>query len=308
MPKYDRVVVGLTTIPSRALKLRPVLESVASQTRMPDRFYISISEYSAREKKGYPQRELVEMLRDELPKGVGYLNLMSIDYGPLTKLMGMLLCEDKKKKNTLLITIDDDHALDERFVECMVEKATMYYGDVVSFFAENISFHPFEWGSKGVKTSIFGLNEGQEVNIVCGYGGVAYPLMHFQDIPDAKMEEYRTTIDDLARHDDMLISCWLKKLGVKKRVVDFYGVGDIPVKPLPQSYENALCAFDGNRNIFSGAGHAVQWAKLARTLIEDLGILESGHEIPISRNIVSLVGTTLAALLLLLPLLAKKSD
>ena len=55
---YDRVVVGLTTTPSRVEKLGPALAALAAQTRMPDAVYVSVPEFSTCENKEYDRQAI----------------------------------------------------------------------------------------------------------------------------------------------------------------------------------------------------------------------------------------------------------
>jgi hypothetical protein len=300
-PHFKRVVLGFTTIPVRVKHIGPVIDSIRAQTRHPDNFYISVPEFSSRENKRYPLEELAEHV-----KGVGEVNLVPMDYGPLTKLMGLLLAERDKPKElrdaTVVITIDDDHVLHPRFVEELVTKAEQYYGDVVAFCAQNVSSKTLSWSTTDPKKKwFFNLPDGHRVNIVCGVGGVAYPLHRFDwaRVPDPDLEAYRVvgtdqTILNLTRHDDMYISSWMARLGVTKRSVRFSN-RENPTVTLPYAFENALCAFDNTRTLGRSAGHLVQWLTLAKTLI-DMGLLEQGYPTTLEHNISGMAAVGVAML------------
>jgi hypothetical protein len=286
--KYTRVVVGLTTIPARVGDLGPVIASVAAQTRPPDVFYVSVPKFSSRENKPYPLDLISKALQ---PLGaIGKLNVLDQDYGPLTKLMGMLLVEPNAP-GTLIITVDDDHALDPRLVQTLVARAEEFPRDVVAFSGQYIDFGRLLlpcWGSSDplrsnrFPLSVLYLPHGHQVNIIAGWAGVAYPRRFFGTmVPDPEMELLRKpgtagTILNLHRHDDMYISCWLKKLQIVKRVVSYYGQTTTHA-PLPFSHENALCANDGCRTLESSVSHLKQWLKLAKTL-QSRGLLERRNE------------------------------
>lgn len=322
---YDRVVLGLTTIPARVKDIGVVFKGVAYQTRKPDAFYVSVPAYSAREKKPYPLEELKQMLQDIVGDDIGVLNVIDNDYGPLTKLVGMLLAENKRVLNpkdqgqktdcnTLVVTVDDDHLLNPAFLEVIVAKAEKYYGEVVAFAGQNIGFAgPLPvWSTKHMFNSFpartVNMKEGEEVNVVMGVGGVGYPLFRLlpngpvspdTELLDKELESYRivgtpTTIENFTRHDDMYISCWMNRLSVKKRVIEFLN-GEEHLVQLPQSQENALCAFDSKRTLGRSAGHLVQWLNLSRKLIRK-GLLEPAHKVPFTENITYLSITTLAVL------------
>jgi hypothetical protein len=238
---YDRVIVGLTTIPRRAGLLDPVLDSINKQTFKPTKVVISVPQYSTRENKPYP----LEQLKETVEKHGAVLNVIDVDYGPLTKLMGLLL-KEPYRKGTLLITVDDDYVLNPKTVETLVNGAEMYPLEVVAISGMRIEY-PHFFTSIGPVPQGLKLKSGDELNIVMGFGGVAYPRYVFGErstIPDEKMESKRIgpqSIPQLHNHDDLYISAWLKQLGVKKRLID-----PLDHKPLPQSASYALCA-ENNR-------------------------------------------------------------
>lgn len=93
--------VGITTLPSRFPSMRPTLDSLRAQTKIPERIFISIPERSRREKCGYT-----------IPDWLGeYAPLVEVvhcaaDCGPGTKLMG---CLPRITGDACLIILDDDN-------------------------------------------------------------------------------------------------------------------------------------------------------------------------------------------------------
>src|SRR5690606_23153775 len=77
--------VGLTTLPSRIDKLKPTLESLISQTVTPNRIFLSIPEFSARENRAY---EIPSWLCEFQP--ILQILHCANDFGPGTKLLGCL--------------------------------------------------------------------------------------------------------------------------------------------------------------------------------------------------------------------------
>lgn len=325
MHKYDRVVLGLTTIPARVKGIDTVFRGVAYQTRKPDAFYVSVPAYSTREKKPYPLDQLKQLLHDIVGDEIGVLNVVEKDYGPLTKLVGMFFAEnnrmlnpkDQEQKadcNTLVVTIDDDHLMNPSFLEVIVAKAEKYYGDVVAFSGNNIGFAgPLPvWSTKhnlgSFPVRMLNMSEGEELNVVMGAGGVGYPLFRFlpggpvspeTELLDKELESRRLvgtlkTIRNLTRHDDMYISCWAHRLGVRKRAISFLP-GEEHLSELPQSSENALCAFDSNKTIGRSVAHLSEWLTLSRKVIAE-GLLEPAHWVPVTENMTYLSIATLVVL------------
>ena len=104
----------LTTIPSRISRIRPVIESLEAQTRPPARIYVCICEWCLRENAGY---EVPDWLgRDELVQVV----VAAKDYGPATKLIGML--DQEPDPSTRIVIVDDDWAYEPNMVEALEER------------------------------------------------------------------------------------------------------------------------------------------------------------------------------------------
>jgi FkbM family methyltransferase len=109
-----RLVVTLTTIPSRIALIGPVIESIKGQTRRPDRIYLCIPEISIREQSSYT---VPAWLRDE--KAVDIV-VSETDYGPAHKLIGMLGREPDPA--TRIVIVDDDWAYDAELVENLEQR------------------------------------------------------------------------------------------------------------------------------------------------------------------------------------------
>ena len=264
------MAVGLTTIPRRVESLGPVLKSVNDQSYAPDYKIISVPEYSSRENKPYPMKEL-----EGIAESYGFeVNVIKEDFGPLTKLMGMVMMFPRVD-GLLLITIDDDHVLHRDTVMTLVDGSNRYPGDVVAINGLRVDvlglvpqFSSSVWLNNSPLTSWMALRDGDQVNLIMGYGGVAYPRNVL--VPDTYMESLRNGTK-LHNHDDLYISAWLNRLGVTKRHV---GPGNIGHAPLPQSGEHALCA-GNNRTRTQGTAraHLREWLSIIRGL-QEKGVLE----------------------------------
>lgn len=196
---YRRVVVGLTTIPNRVQHLGPVIRALANQTRIPDAVCVSVPKFSNKEQVDYPLENIKQILSENAGT-IGRLIITDKDYGPLTKLMGILLAEIpspkdplsfKEQPKTLLITADDDQLYGPTFVETLTEGAEEQRttcGGVpvaVCLCGHNLGSAPFVWGFRCsrkddnvLSRSIF-LKPGTRVTVVSGWCGCAYPLDAF---------------------------------------------------------------------------------------------------------------------------------
>jgi hypothetical protein len=303
MATYDRVVVGLTTVPRRVEQLRPVLDSLRAQSTAPDVIYISVPAFSAREQRPYPM-EALRAYEAEYP-GVKVI-VVGEDYGPLTKLMGMLLAEPLAR-GTLLITVDDDYRMHPRTVEALLGAAEEHPMEAVALNGLRIdmtarrllpTFSASLWLESSPLTRWMSLNRGDQVNVVMGYSGVAYPRWAFgSEIPNAAMESVRVgsgAIPHLHDHDDLYSSSWLKVVGAKKRQAGPCGRHEA----LPQSRSFALCAGGSPQRTNSTAlRHVRTWAGLVKTL-QDRGLLEVEGDmspVPLYKDVPTVSAAALAA-------------
>jgi hypothetical protein len=242
-----RVVVGLSTIPSRIPFLGQTLESLAAQTLKPHSVCISVPRHSAREKVDYPIADLKALAKKHFPKGVGRVVVVEEDYGPLTKLAGMLLNPENDAPETLLITVDDDQRYDSRLVETLVAGTKKHPKSVVCLAGHVIGKFPSAWGYRNDRAAkllkgVY-LKPDTAVDVVSGWCGVAYPRSSFPvsgEGLDAGMEDLSLkALPILNKHDDLYISAWCDKLKIKKVVVA-YGDNGKGSKQLGHAYKNAL--------------------------------------------------------------------
>jgi hypothetical protein len=277
-----RVVVSLSTIPSRSKDLEPTLVSLAAQTLKPDAIYVSIPRHSTREDVDYPIKAIAKVVKRVLP-GVGRVAVVDDDYGPLTKLMAPLLHEDSP--TTLIVTVDDDQQYDPRFVETLVTGAARHPKAAVCLCGHVLGKFPSVWGfrsSRCDKTwplkTIY-LAPDTRVDIVSGWCGVLYPRGVFgEDVPHPAMEDLRLEkLKILHKHDDLYISAWLDLLGVEKYVVAYEGAhGD---KQLEHAYKNALSTGNKGRTPAAGLKHMREYWGVIRAL-RSRGMLCSTLRVP----------------------------
>ena len=94
-----RVVVSLTTIPSRIGRIRGVLNSLVDQTAPADEILLAVPRFSQREQCAY-----------RVPKFLAETSAVRLlpceDWGPATKLIPAL--EHEREPRTLILAVDDD--------------------------------------------------------------------------------------------------------------------------------------------------------------------------------------------------------
>jgi hypothetical protein len=279
MKTYDRVVVGLTTIPSRVQHLVPVVAALRDQTRVPDAIYITVPKTSAKENDvPYPIGEISKMLKKAAGK-LGRVLVLDADYGPLTKLVGMFRHE--KSPKTLIITVDDDQIYSNTFIETMLDGAERHPGAAVCLCGHLLGKSPFVWGFRcsrhddNTAVRALYLKPDSRVTVVSGWCGCAYPRRALGDDLPEVLEKYRVgsgKLPLLNRHDDLYISSWLFLRGVKKYVIAYKGKHCD--EEMDHALQNALSSGDGSRTPVTMAKHTKEWWDFSRRL-QGMGLLES---------------------------------
>jgi hypothetical protein len=192
--KNNRIVVSLTTLPSRLKNINPVIESILNNTIQPDIIYLNIPKISKREKVKYKLTDLTI----KHPKL--YINNIDKDYGPVTKLYPTLLKE--KDPETIIICIDDDIYYDKNTIRYLVRASELYPESCIcktgwnyinlGFMAFPICF-PFLFTKK--------------VSILQCFAGVLYKRKFFKNIK--KLEKYME-FKECFTTDDITISKFLQ--------------------------------------------------------------------------------------------------
>ena len=136
------IYVGLTTLPSRIARIRDTIESLLSQTVIPDKIFVSIPERSVREGCGYV---VPEWLASELSPRVEVVHC-SRDYGPGTKLLG---CLPRITDPGCLIVVDDDLKYRPTVVERLCRAQMSNHDSSFSFFVYRLGPFPIGQGADG---------------------------------------------------------------------------------------------------------------------------------------------------------------
>ncbi len=207
-----RVVVSMTTIPSRIGLIDSVIDALLGQTyRDIDlRLYIPLACH--RTGGGY---EVPDRLAARAREDARFtIRRIATDYGPATKLLGAY--EDLSARDcpptACVITVDDDILLESHAIEELIEASGRYPGEALGFMgvsgdefvhAEQLSAH----GLPHATPSVLG-----------GYRSVLYPL---QILDHSLFEDYAgvkarcpTFLDD-----DHLFAWNLARRGITRRVL-----------------------------------------------------------------------------------------
>jgi len=220
MDTTPRVVATYTTIPSRYDVLKRSIESMREQTHKLDAIYLTIPKRAARLNKEYPP----------IPEDLAALCTViqiDTDYGPLTKIYGALISETDP--NTVIISCDDDVFFVPNHVEIMLKYHKNYpksaicgtgalIGRGLLFISIVSTVSPFhKWSA----FTGFNVNKnGRCVDLIFGVAGVLYTRGMFppNDLLYEEIFQYSLRDDSIFHNDDVLISGYLSKNGIERRL------------------------------------------------------------------------------------------
>lgn len=215
-----RVVATYTTLPSRYDVLQKSIKTMLNQTHKLDAIYVAIPKKATRLNKEYPP------IPDELASLCTIVNI-DTDYGPITKIYGGLISESDP--HTVIISCDDDVAFPPNYVETMIKHHRKFPTSVICgtgallgnglFFISIVStVDPFQhWkGFTGFPVD----KDGKCVDLIFGVAGVLYTRGCFPPNEDLHQALFQHSLadDSIFHNDDVLISGYLSKQGIKRRV------------------------------------------------------------------------------------------
>lgn len=202
----SKIIVSLTTLPSRINKIYKVIESILNNTIKPDIIYINIPKFSKRENKKYIIPDNIKNIKNVI------INIIDEDYGPITKLYPTLLKENDPESN--IICIDDDKEYDKNLIKHLLLCSQQYNDKCICITGWN--YINLGFVSIPFITHLF-KNIVNKVDILQCYNGVLYKRKFFQD--DFK---YYLNLDKCFTVDDILISKYLKNKNIQILSIPYY--------------------------------------------------------------------------------------
>lgn len=204
----QRVIASLSTVPDRIGNLEPTIRSLLKQTRPPDEIVLAIPEFSVREQRPYV-----------VPKHISRLPRVRIlhcaeDWGPATKFIGTIRDElAAGRENTLIMVVDDDRLYPRDALETY-----LYYNEQLPNAA--ICFRgaampsTLDWDDAKM---IYAkdLREPRPVAVITGCGSYLVQPRFF----DQSLWDYSKAPSVAFYIDDIWISAWLSRRGVKRYVI-----------------------------------------------------------------------------------------
>ena len=204
----QRVIASLSTVPDRIGNLEPTIRSLLKQTRPPDEIVLAIPEFSVREQRPY----VVPKYISRLPR-VRILHCAE-DWGPATKFIGTIRDElAAGRENTLIMVVDDDRLYPRDALETY-----LYYNEQLPNAA--ICFRgaampsTLDWDDAKM---IYAkdLREPRPVAVITGCGSYLVQPRFF----DQSLWDYSKAPSVAFYIDDIWISAWLSRRGVKRYVI-----------------------------------------------------------------------------------------
>ena len=203
-----RVIASLTTVPDRINNLEPTIQSLLEQTRPPDEIVLAIPEFSTREQRPYVVPEYV--LR--LPR-VRILHCGK-DWGPATKFIPVVQEElAAGRAASLIMVVDDDRIYPRDALETY-----LYYSkrlpDAALCFRGAPMPRSFDWRNARMIRARE-LRQPQPAAVMTGCGSYLIQPRFFDD----SLWNYSNAPKGAFYMDDIWISGWLSRCGVKRYVV-----------------------------------------------------------------------------------------
>jgi Glycosyl transferase family 2 len=203
-----RVIASLSTVPDRINNLRPTIRSLLKQTRPPDEIVLSIPEFSVRENRPY----VVPKYISRLPR-VRVLRCRQ-DWGPATKFIAAIQDElAAGRQNTLIMVVDDDRVYPRDTLQTYLHYSEQL-PDAALCFRGAAMPSTLDWDdAKMIRASE--LREPRPVAVITGCGSYLIRPRFF----DESLWDYSVAPQVVFPIDDIWISGWLSRRGVKRYVV-----------------------------------------------------------------------------------------
>jgi hypothetical protein len=203
-----RVIASLSTVPDRINNLSPTIRSLLSQTRPPDEIVLAIPEFSVREQRPY----VVPKYISQLPR-VRVLHCAE-DWGPATKFIGAIQDElAAGRENSLIMVVDDDRLYPRDALETYLYYSEQLPNAALCFRGAAMP-STLDWDDAKM---IYAkdLREPRPVAVITGCGSYLVRARFF----DQSLWDYSGAPSVAFYIDDIWISAWLSRRGVKRYVV-----------------------------------------------------------------------------------------
>jgi hypothetical protein len=204
----QRVIASLSTVPDRIGNLEPTIRSLLKQTRPPDEIVLAIPEFSIREQRPY----VVPKYISRLPR-VRVLHCAE-DWGPATKFIGAIRDElAAGRENALIMVVDDDRLYPRDALETYLYYSKQLPNAALCFRGAAMP-STLDWDDAKM---IYAkdVREPRPVAVITGCGSYLVQPRFF----DQSLWDYSKAPSVAFYIDDIWISAWLSRRGVKRYVI-----------------------------------------------------------------------------------------
>jgi hypothetical protein len=195
-------------VPDRIGNLEPTIRSLLKQTRPPDEIVLAIPEFSIREQRPY----VVPKYISRLPR-VRVLHCAE-DWGPATKFIGAIRDElAAGRENTLIMVVDDDRLYPRDALETYLYYSEQLPNAALCFRGAAMP-STLDWDDAKM---IYAkdVREPRPVAVITGCGSYLVQPRFF----DQSLWDYSKAPSVAFYIDDIWISAWLSRRGVKRYVI-----------------------------------------------------------------------------------------
>lgn len=204
--RNEYIVLSLTTTPHRIYKIRETVETILKQNASIKNIYLSIPFEFNRDSISYTIPEwLLNNKRITI--------LRTKDYGPATKLLG-LLEQVKLPSNAIIVTADDDAFYPKNLVLQLAYRAMLNPNYAIGLSGANPNYAPDGTIAGNLKLGLIKHYHKQDfVTVLQGYAGIAYRAGFF----DQSIFDIVNYPQDCVNSDDLYFAYYLAKKNVLRR-------------------------------------------------------------------------------------------
>ena len=253
-----RVVVTLSSIPSRLPALERTLRSLAEQTLRPHAIYLWLCRRYERTGQTLQPRDVPATIRDSPNVRLRW----TADRGPFTKLRDTLVRE--QKSGTIIVVVDDDRIYPPSLIEQLLRALAAIGPAAVGFRGRRfVPTDPGQTGAPDYNRSILfqdGPTGGAiEVDVLTGTGAIAFSRGVIGPELLTAWEVACQECPGLFYVDDMWLNGWLQRWGIPR-----YVIGGTVGTPTPSTSNDALWAInEGARNNDAAMAWFGDWSPVA---------------------------------------------
>ena len=206
-----RLVVSLSTSPTRLSNIEIVLNDMLAQTLVPDAIYVFIPKVFKRTGETYDQ-SIIDKYNNKSP--IIKCTIIKDDLGPITKILPVI--DYEKDPQTIVISIDDDIQYHPDILYQYYCKSLLYNDAIVTLTSTNIKREPHKM-----------------YPIIEGYLGIAYRIYHVIFLYDEFNKHYKDLDLSCIGSDDLVLSSMIWYFNFRVYI------GPFPIK-IPASYEYGI--------------------------------------------------------------------